>query len=120
MRHISIAVMSLACAALASPAWAQKDKDHGLYRGGPRIERGVAPALLPPANAQIVISERDRAAVQSHYRTGLAAGNCPPGLAKKHNGCIPPGQAKKMGPIHYATVPAYYPPPGLNINIPLR
>jgi hypothetical protein len=23
-------------------------------------------------------------------------GNCPPGLAKKHNGCLPPGQAKKM------------------------
>lgn len=22
-------------------------------------------------------------------------GNCPPGLAKKHNGCMPPGQAKK-------------------------
>ena len=21
---------------------------------------------------------------------------CPPGLAKKHNGCLPPGQAKKM------------------------
>lgn len=23
------------------------------------------------------------------------AGHCPPGLAKKHNGCQPPGQAKK-------------------------
>jgi len=23
-------------------------------------------------------------------------GNCPPGLAKKHNGCMPPGQAKKL------------------------
>jgi TolA-binding protein len=23
--------------------------------------------------------------------------NCPPGLAKKDNGCMPPGQAKKMG-----------------------
>ena len=25
-----------------------------------------------------------------------ARGNCPPGLAKKHNGCLPPGQAKKL------------------------
>lgn len=25
-----------------------------------------------------------------------ARGNCPPGLAKKNNGCNPPGQAKKM------------------------
>lgn len=24
-----------------------------------------------------------------------AGGRCPPGLAKKHNGCMPPGQAKK-------------------------
>ncbi|MCX7157393.1 MAG: RcnB family protein [Rhodocyclales bacterium] len=27
-----------------------------------------------------------------HYRD---ARRCPPGLAKKHNGCMPPGQAKK-------------------------
>jgi len=26
-----------------------------------------------------------------HYDEG-----CPPGLAKKHNGCMPPGQAKKL------------------------
>ncbi len=26
---------------------------------------------------------------------GHGYGNCPPGLAKKHNGCMPPGQAKK-------------------------
>jgi hypothetical protein len=24
-------------------------------------------------------------------------GGCPPGLAKKNNGCLPPGQAKKLG-----------------------
>jgi len=27
---------------------------------------------------------------------GYGHGGCPPGLAKKHNGCMPPGQAKKM------------------------
>jgi hypothetical protein len=27
----------------------------------------------------------------SHYD------NCPPGLAKKNNGCLPPGQARKLG-----------------------
>jgi hypothetical protein len=25
-----------------------------------------------------------------------AARHCPPGLAKKNNGCLPPGQAKKL------------------------
>ena len=27
---------------------------------------------------------------------GYGVGNCPPGLAKKHNGCMPPGQARKL------------------------
>lgn len=27
---------------------------------------------------------------------GYGYGNCPPGLAKKHNGCMPPGQARKL------------------------
>jgi len=27
---------------------------------------------------------------------GYGAGGCPPGLAKKNNGCMPPGQAKKL------------------------
>ena len=27
---------------------------------------------------------------------GYGIGGCPPGLAKKNNGCLPPGQAKKL------------------------
>ena len=30
-----------------------------------------------------------------HAPVGYGVGGCPPGLAKKHNGCMPPGQAKK-------------------------
>ena len=35
---------------------------------------------------------------QSYYggQYGYAQANCPPGLAKKNNGCLPPGQAKKL------------------------
>jgi Ni/Co efflux regulator RcnB len=29
------------------------------------------------------------------YGHEYGRGHCPPGLAKKHNGCLPPGQAKK-------------------------
>ena len=32
--------------------------------------------------------------------------NCPPGLAKKNNGCMPPGQAKKQGIVVGQAVPA--------------
>ncbi|GAA0639762.1 hypothetical protein GCM10009101_09200 [Brevundimonas lenta] len=31
---------------------------------------------------------------------GLIAG-CPPGLARKHNGCLPPGQAKRIARARY-------------------
>jgi hypothetical protein len=30
------------------------------------------------------------------YGYGYGDRGCPPGLAKKHNGCLPPGQAKKL------------------------
>jgi len=39
--------------------------------------------------------EQQRQQVQNYYGTRYSAKNCPPGLAKKNNGCMPPGQAKK-------------------------
>ncbi len=36
-----------------------------------------------------------RRAIAEYYGAQARGGNCPPGLAKKHNGCLPPGQAKK-------------------------
>lgn len=33
--------------------------------------------------------------IRNYYLQAQASGNCPPGLAKKNNGCQPPGQAKK-------------------------
>ena len=38
---------------------------------------------------------RHRVLVRDYYGQQHSAGRCPPGLAKKHNGCMPPGQAKK-------------------------
>ena len=31
------------------------------------------------------------------HGNGYGHGGCPPGLAKKENGCMPPGQARKLG-----------------------
>lgn len=39
-------------------------------------------------------SDDDRAYIQEHYVNRYRKG-CPPGLKKKRNGCMPPGQAKK-------------------------
>lgn len=37
----------------------------------------------------------DRRIVDDYYAPQFRSGHCPPGLAKKGNGCMPPGQAKK-------------------------
>ena len=39
--------------------------------------------------------EHRRTAAHDYYREQFRSGRCPPGLAKKHNGCMPPGQARK-------------------------
>jgi len=39
--------------------------------------------------------DRHRTIVHDYYGEQFRRGHCPPGLAKKHNGCMPPGQAKK-------------------------
>lgn len=40
-------------------------------------------------------SSDDRRIVSEYYGIQVRKGKCPPGLAKKNNGCQPPGQAKK-------------------------
>ena len=128
MRTASIAFIALLCAALASPAFAQKDKDDKPGRGGPPDKAATAPgkgqgqgqgqgqggsqAAAPQIN--VVIDDRDRNSVYSYYRTQYAAGHCPPGLAKKNNGCLPPGQAKKLWAIGQplAAGVVFYPLPG--------
>ena len=133
MRSGSIALISILCAALASPASADNDKDKGNgHGGGPKADKSDNDhgrgnngdhgnngpvsdqhAIVVPYQ-QVVIVDRDRNVVHTYYRTEYAAGRCPPGLAKKNNGCLPPGQAKKlwaMGqPLPSSVV--FYPLPG--------
>ena len=39
--------------------------------------------------------ERHQTVIREYLDQEFRSGHCPPGLAKKHNGCMPPGQAKK-------------------------
>lgn len=44
-----------------------------------------------------------------YYRDGrYYGGNCPPGLAKKNNGCLPPGQAKSRYSVGQRLPNAYW------------
>lgn len=47
------------------------------------------------ARIEFRFSDNDRRALADYYGGQARAGHCPPGLAKKKNGCLPPGQAKK-------------------------
>jgi hypothetical protein len=66
------------------------------------------------SRSNVVIADRDRIVVRDYYRNEYVRGNCPPGLAKKNNGCLPPGQANKVWavgrPLPSGVV--YYPLPG--------
>ena len=43
----------------------------------------------------VVFSDSQRDSARLYFVNEHGRGNCPPGLAKKQNGCLPPGQAKK-------------------------
>jgi hypothetical protein len=80
--HHTIAI-ALASCAFAVPALADKPGS-----------KGSSEQIRPAPGVAIVIQPRDRSAIQDYYRRNGPPG-CPPGLAKKNNGCMPPGQVKK-------------------------
>lgn len=67
-------------------------------------------------------NDQHRTIIREYYDDQYRSGHCPPGLAKKHNGCVPPGQARKWEigrplprDVIFYDVPAGmfgYPPPG--------
>jgi hypothetical protein len=112
VRSASIVFISAALA-LACPALG-KDKDDkpGHGRGGPPEKVVVVPGRAA-APVTVVVGDRDRRTVYGYYRTEYVAGNCPPGLAKKNNGCLPPGQVRRVWAVGQPLPPAvvYYPLP---------
>ena len=64
---------------------------------GDNHDKGKKPRVERPVELQVgaYFGDKQRAAAVDYYGKQRAAGRCPPGLAKKNNGCLPPGQAKK-------------------------
>jgi len=46
-------------------------------------------------SVHVFFNDQRQDQVRSYYTRQYRSGHCPPGLAKKNNGCMPPGQAKK-------------------------
>ncbi|MEO7391626.1 MAG: RcnB family protein [Ramlibacter sp.] len=104
-----ILALAIACAFAAGPALA-KDHGHGNDKHAEKhAEKQERKAEKEEQKAEKHAAKREREAIRpgtyfndqhrtyvrqyytQHYGNGR---NCPPGLAKKNNGCLPPGQAR--------------------------
>ena len=113
---LAIGAMVACAPALADkPAWAGggKGESHGNQKGDQQGEQHGSDAKSSHGMGERGgFDERQRVVVNEYYTGQFNAGRCPPGLAKKHNGCMPPGQAKKWrigqalpSGVRYYTVP---------------
>lgn len=85
------------------PDWAgEKGKGHG--KGKHKVKH---------------FDDDKRSYIRTYYDDEFRRGHCPPGLAKKHNGCMPPGQAKKwrMGQPLPRDVVIYDVPPAVVVRL---
>jgi hypothetical protein len=96
MRRLITLVLALSLVGSVALS-AQKPKEDK----GKGKSQGAAHGTTPEKHATgathvtVVFNDTQRGAVRSYFVTAHGRGNCPPGLAKKDNGCLPPGQAKK-------------------------
>jgi Ni/Co efflux regulator RcnB len=88
--------LALACgvALAGKPEWAGQGKGNNK---GASAEQQQPQSSGTSVEIRIgaYFEDHQRTEVQTYYGKQSAAGHCPPGLAKKNNGCLPPGQAKK-------------------------
>lgn len=94
-RSLRLTCLALACA-LAFPVLADKPDwaGHGKGKHG-REERHDDRRYDDRGGAAYRFDDAARRVIFDYYGQEADRGRCPPGLAKKNNGCQPPGQARK-------------------------
>ncbi|MEO0003422.1 MAG: hypothetical protein RLZZ22_1114 [Pseudomonadota bacterium] len=119
MNFAKIAAMALCASAVTLSCWAEKPDwaggqghkrelmrehepaDHGANQDrGDRLRRDDAQSrpdsrMRAAGASGTRFGERHRESVRDYFEPRVRAGRCPPGLAKKNNGCLPPGQARQ-------------------------
>jgi Ni/Co efflux regulator RcnB len=109
---IALAAAALACAFAASPVFAKdhdgKHEDKEMKHAEKQREKAGKHADKQREKVQKHADKREREdirqgayfndqqrdAARRYYAQQYGHGRCPPGLAKKNNGCLPPGQAR--------------------------
>ncbi len=87
----SIAALLFAGVMTATSAYADKPESPGKGKGKHKENRDQ----VEHSHGGGYFGERQQIVVREYYTEEFRGGHCPPGLAKKNNGCMPPGQAKK-------------------------
>jgi Ni/Co efflux regulator RcnB len=112
----TLLVAALALGLGAAPAFAEKG---GEGKGkGHNKDKGQEVEKHKEVH-KVYFTDSHRGYVTNYYHEEFRGGRCPPGLAKKHNGCMPPGQAKKWrvgAPIPSGVV-VYDVPPQLVVRL---
>ena len=111
------ATLSASAVHSGPPPWAGGGKHERSHEGpGGDAERGRGEK---GRGAHEPFGDRHAAIVRAYYGEEMHAGHCPPGLAKKRNGCMPPGQARKwmVGRPLPADVVYYDLPPALVVQL---
>jgi hypothetical protein len=79
----------------AGPALAEKPSGNGKGNKQGGKKEYSSPQGGGSGGYEAYFMGKDRGPIDQYYAEQFQAGKCPPGLAKKGNGCQPPGQAKK-------------------------
>lgn len=101
------------------PSWAGGGKGkHGKEHG--QQTRGSDDRHEHRKEHSRYFSEHDHFVVREYYQAEFRGGKCPPGLARKNNGCLPPGQAKKWHVGHRlpSDIVYYELPPVVIVQLP--
>jgi Ni/Co efflux regulator RcnB len=134
-RLIALAIASLF---VAGPALAKDKDDDGHGKGNKHSQKHEAKGNKHEAKAEkktekqaakrerkeikagTYFNEQHRVRVREYYAKEYGDGRrCPPGLAKKHNGCMPPGQVKwDVGQPVPRDVPVYAVPQPVLVHLP--
>jgi hypothetical protein len=93
-------MLAIAPAMAEKPSWAGGGKPDRDERADKRDQQGAERRDAGQRSSRDNVrrdhfEERHHVIVRDYYREEYRSGRCPPGLAKKHNGCMPPGQARK-------------------------
>ncbi|OGB02012.1 MAG: hypothetical protein A3E79_13505 [Burkholderiales bacterium RIFCSPHIGHO2_12_FULL_61_11] len=125
----TVRVLGLLVAGLLASAGAMAEKPEwaGAKSGKPgQSEKQARPGQSKQGKAQGApvqvggyFGDTQRTVVRNYYSEQFRVGRCPPGLAKKNNGCMPPGQARKwtIGQPLPRDVIYYSVPPSLVVQL---